>query len=213
MVEEKSKKITILEKDEKILWKYIESVTENNKLCNQRYHRFLYLFLITSILLYFLCFFEANNVNLFGISVPIPKDYLLILSPVILSYIYYCFMSFASLSGIYSQELMITWKKLTDRYQKKDFTEFHFYLLSSPHLIFWSQLKATTEKALFFKIVDILLTGVHFIGIIVIPPLVIFYFILKGWSGDLWPLIPYGMSIFFIVYSIYEFVSPIKIPS
>lgn len=213
MTEKKSEKTVLSEKDERILWKYIETVTENNRLCGQLSNRFLYFFLAVSVICYFLCSAKTTTVDIYGLSIDIPQKHLLIVLPLFLSYIYYCFMSFASLSDTYSCELKAAWKKLGKEYQT-NFTKSHLNLLRPLHILSWGEIKESVgEKSPFFNIFDKFSRAIHLISIIIILPLVILYFIKKGWSGDLLLVVPYSICFFFIIYSIYEFFNPIEIPN
>lgn len=206
MAENKSRQSSFARKDEIIIEKYIEIITENLKQCNQRYHHFLYLFLILSIVFYFLCALETAEISLLSASIKIPKDFILIFAPLTLSYIFHCFMNFISLEVIYENEL----KNIFKNFNNSEI-ELKFCLIEFVHLIAWAGIVRDiyNKDSLTFRYMNFFIGLIHGIATIIIPPLVIVYFFWKGMSfvGSLWLILPYGVSFFFIIYSIYEFIT------
>lgn len=201
-----------------IIEKYIDTISENAKVCNKYTDRYIYLFYIISAILYFFSTLKIAQIEILGTSIDVPQLLVLGVAPPVLSFLFYLFMSYNLLTGIYSAVLEHAWRTLNEGSQIR-FKDFHFALLQPPHLFLFPFVMTQTkhkpilkDKSIFgrFTYIFVLIIA-SFMSII--PILIIIYFILKGifLIKPLWALIlSYVLSFFLIFFSFYEHYEAVK---
>lgn len=181
--------------------KYYNRIKDNADHATQKIHFQSYLFIILSIFFYLAYSSNLTEIQLFGATLSLPLNAMLVLAPSALAFIFYRMVNLAKVEDLCYNEMNSLMKEIFEK-TDKPLKHWQLTLMEKPTYYTWSAIRtATTNPNFYFiigqKIIDIAMFVVYVIAF----PAIIIYFIYIGYSIlNNWTILIFYIPLLFVTF-------------
>jgi hypothetical protein len=190
--------------------KYVDQLIDFVTKSNERFHTGSYLFAGVSLILYFFTASQTNQIELFGATVPIPRELVMIAAPVILGAILFYMSCFAGLENQAEQELHRIVRAAEGNSGRYEEWQLHFF--GAPAYYVYGSFRDHFDTPTIFRKSHTIFGFIFITLYVPLGPAIVAYFIYIGARTLASPLLvfPYALAAFLTFFGTIQYFETMK---